>query len=325
MGARGKQQLSTFEILAQGGFDIRMNVALIGSVSSSAATLRGMIRRGLAVAGVCGLHERHAAGVSDFHDLRPLAEAAGAPFVAFDKVSEPAVTAFLKGLRPDWLFVVGISQLVPAEIRQLARLGAIGFHPTPLPEGRGRAPVAWTILLQKQAAANLFFLTDAADAGDIIAQRLVPVQPNDYAADLIDRTNVVLEDMVADLAPAFASGNVPRTPQDHSRATYYQRKRAEDGRIDWNRPVDEVYRLVRAVSRPYPGAFTFRAEQGRRKIVVWRAQAFEGGPVGGPAGGIVEVRGSGPVVQAASGRLLLTDIENEGGEPAPWTPGERLT
>lgn len=312
-----------------------MKAALIGSVSSSAATLRGMLRGGLPVAAVCGLHERHAATVSDFHDLRPLAQQAGVPFLAFDKVTEPAVAEFLRQHQPDWLFVVGISQLVPAEIRQLARVGAVGFHPTPLPEGRGRAPVAWTILLQKQAAANLFFLTDEADAGDIIAQRPVPVLPDDYAADLIERTNVVLEQMVVDLAPAFASGQVPRTPQDHARATYYPRRRPEDGRIDWNQPAEEVYRLIRAVSHPYPGAFTFRGEG--RKVIVWRASPVDDasmasqaprlgpGPVQASPGTVVEVREFRPVVQAASGRLLLTDIEVEGGDPAPWTPGERLT
>ena len=113
-----------------------MNAALIGSVSSSAAVLRGMLRGGLQVAGVCGLHERHAARVSDFCDLRPLAEAAGVPFVAFDKVTEAAVAEFLNRQRPDWLFVVGISQLVPAAVRSLARAGAVGFHPTPLPMRR---------------------------------------------------------------------------------------------------------------------------------------------------------------------------------------------
>jgi methionyl-tRNA formyltransferase len=323
-----------------------MNAALIGSVSSSAAVLRGMLRGGLEVAGVCGLHARHAERVSDFCDLRPFAEAAGVPFVAFDKVVEAGVVEFLTQRRPDWLFVVGISQLVPAAVRELARVGAVGFHPTMLPEGRGRAPVAWTILLQKPAAANLFFLTDEADAGDIIAQRPVEVLPDDYAVDLIARTNVVLEQMVVDLAPVFASGNVPRMPQDHSRATYYARRRPEDGRIDWNQPAEDVYRLVRAAGRPYPGAFCFR---GRRKVVIWR-----GGVLGGPAentftppgpplvrggeacatpGIIVSVSGDGPVVATARGRLVLTDIEVEGeglsessdAEPGGWVIGERLT
>ncbi|MEP0844578.1 MAG: methionyl-tRNA formyltransferase [Phycisphaerae bacterium] len=298
-----------------------MTAAVIGSVSSSAAALRGLIRGGLPLVGVCGLHPRHAGRVSDYHDLRPLAERAGAPFLAFDKVTEPAVAEFLTRQRPDWLFVVGLSQLVPEGLRALARAGAVGFHPTPLPEGRGRAPVAWTLLLGKQAAANWFFLTDEADAGDIIAQRPVPVRPDDYAADLIERTNRVLEDLTAELAPAFAAGNVPRVPQDHAKATYYPRRRPEDGRIDWNQPVEAVYRLVRAVSRPYPGAFTLR---GGRKLIVWRANPLDTDRADAPPGAVVEVIDRRPVVQAQSGQLLLTDVQCEGGPPQEWILGERL-
>jgi methionyl-tRNA formyltransferase len=298
-----------------------MNAALIGSVSSSVATLRGMIRGKLEMACVLGLHPRHAKTVSDYCDLRPLAVEAGVPFLAFEKVTESAVASFLQQHRPDWLFVVGLSQMVPADLRDLARAGSVGFHPTLLPEGRGRAPVAWTILLQRPAAANLFLLTDEPDAGDIIDQRPVEVLPEDYARDLIDRTNIVLEQMVADLCPAFASGRVPRRPQDHSKATFYPRRRPEDGQINWTQPVEDVYRLIRAVSHPYPGAFTFC--QGR-KVIIWRA-----GPVAGPEaeaepGTVVPVISNHPIIQTGRGLLELTDVEIIGKADAALAVGQRL-
>jgi methionyl-tRNA formyltransferase len=283
-----------------------MNAALIGSVSSSSATLRGMIRGGLPVACVLGLHERYRDAVSDYHDLRPLAEQANTPFLAFEKVNEPAVEEFLRQHRPDWLFVIGLSQLMPKQLREIARAGAVGFHPTPLPEGRGRAPVAWTILLQRPAAANLFFLTDEADAGDIIDQRLVEVMPDDYSEDLIARTNVALEQMVADLSPAFASGQVPRRPQDHSKATYYQRRRPEDGIIDWSRSADEIYRLIRAAGRPYPGAFTFCDG---RKMVIWRARPVAGVEAGGQPGVVVAELSGRAVVQTGCGQIELIETQ----------------
>jgi len=270
-----------------------------------------MLRGGLEVAGVLGLDRRHAEHVSDYHDLQPLAENAGIPFLAFSRVTEPVVSESLERVSPDWLFVIGLSQLVPPKVRSLARAGAVGFHPTPLPEGRGRAPVAWTILLERPAAANLFFLTNEADAGDIIEQRPVAVLPDDYAADLIARTNDVLEQMVADLSLAFSSGRVPRTPQDDSKVTYYARRRPEDGIIDWNQPADAIYRLVRAVSRPYPGAFTFA---GGRKLIIWRARPMDGADNRALPGTVVAIQDRCPVVQTASGLLALTDME--GIEPA---------
>jgi methionyl-tRNA formyltransferase len=263
----------------------------------------------LEIAGVAGLDERHAKKVSDYRALRPLAEQAGVPFASFDKVTEPQVQQLLEAQQPDWLFIIGLSQLVPADLRNRARAGAIGFHPTLLPEGRGRAPVAWTILLQRPAAANLFFLTDEPDAGDIVEQRPVEVRPNDYAADLIARTNVVLEQMVADLSPAFAAGDVPRRPQDHSKATYYGRRRPGDGLIHWDQTAEEVHRLIRAVSHPYPGAFT--SAKGRR-ITIWRAELSDEEEAGTGPGTVIDWDGDHPVVQTGSGLLRLTDIETVG-------------
>lgn len=296
-----------------------MGSVLIGSVSSTAAALRGFVRGGLPLAGVCALGREHAAGVSDFVDLEPLAREARVSFISFRKVADPQVLSFLKEVSPDWIFVIGLSQLLPLEIREQARRGAVGFHPTLLPEGRGRAPVAWTILKQRPAASNLFFLTDEADSGDMIDQRVVPLLPDDYAADLIARTNDVLEAQCAGLSPAFASGVVPRTPQDHSRATWYPRRRPEDGRIDWHQPADAIYRLIRAVSHPYPGAFTYH--QGRQ-LIVWRAVPVEA--KGGAPGTVVAVDPAGPIVQAASGGLRLTDMEWRGGEAVPLVPGDVL-
>jgi methionyl-tRNA formyltransferase len=298
-----------------------MNAALLGSVSSSAAALRGMLRGGLEVAGVLGLDRAYSAGVSDYVDLEPLAAKAGVPFVGFRKVIDPQVAGFLEKHRPDWLFVIGLSQLVPAELRGMAGQGAVGFHPTPLPEGRGRAPVAWTILKQRPAAVNLFFLTDEADAGDIIEQRPVEVRTDDYAADLIARTNVVLEQAVADLAPAFATGVVPRHPQDHSRATQYPRRRPEDGLITWSEPAEDIHRMVRAVSRPYPGAFT---HAGGTKLMIWRADIVEGDEPRAAPGEVVAIRNGIPVVQTGRGRLALTEIEWPSGDRPPLSIGTRL-
>jgi methionyl-tRNA formyltransferase len=279
-----------------------------------------LLRGGSPPVGVLGLDRRHASGVSDYHDLEPLAAQAGARFLGFHKVSDPAVRSFVEELSADWLLVIGLSQLVPGQLRTLAKRGAIGFHPTPLPEGRGRAPVAWTILLNRPAAANLFLLTDDADAGDIIDQRPVPVLPDDYAADLTARTNTVLEQMVADLSPALASGAVPRRPQDHRLATYYPRRRPEDGRIDWTQPLDAVYRLIRATSHPYPGAFTLHNSH---KLIIWRALPLEESSSARP-GTVVRMEGGLPVLQTGSGLLQITDMEWEGGTGPVLAAGVEL-
>lgn len=301
-----------------------MNVALIGSVSSSWHALRGLYAGGVEVVGVCGLDERFAGTVSDYRSLRELAGQHGTPYLAFDRVADPAVREFLNARRPDLLFVIGLSQIVPASVRDVARFGAVGFHPTPLPRGRGRAPVAWTILLGEPAAANLFFLTDEPDAGDLIAQRPVEVRPDDYAADLIDRTNLVLEQMVTDLAPAIREGRLEWRPQDHSKATWYAKRTPADGLIDWSRPAEAVYRLIRAASHPYPGAFTYHHGE---KLIVWRAEPQRPARHVGLPGQIVDIAERGLLVCCGDGGLLwLTETERTcaSDKPRAFRAGDRL-
>jgi len=198
----------------------------------------------------------------------------------------------------------------------LARAGGVGFHPTLLPEGRGRAPVAWTILLGARAAANLFYLTDEPDAGDIIVQREVPVRPDDYSEDLIERTNRVLAETILDLAPRIRAGDIPRTPQDQSKATYYPKRTPADGLIDWSATTEQIYRLIRAAGRPYPGAFT---HFGQRKLIIWRGQPADMPVSAGsvePGRVLTMTPASGVLVATGNGSIWMTETQLEGGDRA---------
>ncbi len=304
-----------------------MNSVLIGSVSSSAAVLDALIRAGVTVSGVLGLDESQADRVSDYRSLKRQVEGTDIPFQSFVKVTEPALEEFLRASQPDLLWVIGLSQLVPDRLIRLARHGGVGFHPTMLPRGRGRAPVAWTIILGERAAATLFHLTDEADAGDIIAQREVPVLPDDYSEDLIARTNEVLAELIHELAPGIKSGTIPCIPQNDDDATYFGKRTPEDGLIDWSQTTDVVYRLVRAAGRPYPGAFSFLGE---RKLTIWRAAPAVAATDFGDAeclhraGTVVRQDGErGIMVRTGDGALWLTEVE--GVDADALALGVRLT
>jgi len=295
-----------------------MNVALIGSVSSSWNALDALTRGGVELTAVFGVDESRRDRISDYRSLRELAKTAGAAFHSFVKVADPNVEAALKSNPPDLLWVIGLSQLVPDRLIRIARCGGVGFHPTMLPEGRGRAPVAWTILRRARAAVTLFFLADEPDAGDIIVQREVPVMDDDYSEDLIHRTNLALSEVVLELAPRIRSGDLPRQTQDHARATYYPKRTPADGLINWSASTDAVYRLIRAAGRPYPGAFTHC--QGRR-MTIWRARPALADEVGAAYRRVAGATRFGRVittdeqnrvlVSTADGGLWLTEIETD--------------
>ena len=299
-----------------------MNVALIGSVSSSYHALDALIRGGVEITGVLGLDESCAETVSDFTPLRTLARRADLPFLSFVTLDEPPVAQFLEDHPPDLLWVVGLSQLISDRLIGTARHGGVGFHPTMLPRGRGRAPVAWTILLGERAAVTLFHLTSEPDAGDIIVQREIEVLPDDYSENLIRRTNEALSAVVLELAPRLRAGNLPRTAQDPSRATHYRKRTVEDGLIDWTQPGDSIYRLVRATGRPYPGAFTLNGQQ---KIIVWRARPAEAERLSaeqastGPGEVLRLDSCRGILVRTGDGGLWLTETES----PPEYATGQK--
>jgi len=291
-----------------------MKIALIGSVSSSWYVLNALIQGDVEIAAVLGVDESREDKISDYRSLRSLAANAAIPFHSFIKVSEPGVRQFLVEHTPDMIWVIGLSQLVPESLIKIAPHGGVGFHPTMLPEGRGRAPVAWTILKGARAAANLFFLTDEPDAGDIIVQREVKVLPDDYSEDLIHRTNLVLSEAVLELAPLIKAGKIPRTPQDHSKATYYPKRTPADGLIDWSNSTDAIYSLIRAASRPYPGAFTLCAAD---KLIVWKAKppVIQEIPRQAQAGCILTVDEHQGILVATGDRgIWMTEVQFEGNQ-----------
>jgi methionyl-tRNA formyltransferase len=289
-----------------------MRIALMGSVSSSATALEGFLEAGAELCGVLGVAPEFATKISAYVDLAPIAARAGWPYQPFRKVAEPKVAQFLQRVEPDLLLVIGLSQLVPDNVIALAKHGGVGYHPTLLPEGRGRAPIAWTILRNRPAAVNLFRLVDAPDAGDLLVQVPVPLQPRETSLSLAGRTNEVLRAAVHDLWPSLQRGEFRWTPQDHSRATHYPQRTPNDGVIDWNVPSARLERFVRGVGRPYPGAFSTLDDQ---RVTIWSADI---GSRGGAPGAIIAAD---PLeIATADGSLVVTEHESS----VPLAAGMRL-
>jgi len=239
---------------------------------------------------------------------------------------------FLRQFRLDLMFVIGWSQLLGREALAIASGGVIGFHPTLLPVGRGRAPIPWTLIHGfKRSGATLFYLDEGVDSGDIIAQREFEIGLEDTAWTVYQKAVVALEEILRAYFSLLREGRAPRIPQDHRRATYWPRRGPEDGWIRWDRPTLEAYNWVRGLTHPYPGAFT---SIGRHKLIVWRA-ALSSLPNGRPEPGTVSnvIEGKGFGVATGDGELLVTRAQMGAGiEEAAWalveqygiTPGTRL-
>jgi methionyl-tRNA formyltransferase len=281
-----------------------MRAVLIGAVDSTRIALRMLSDApDCTLSAVVTLPPDLAGRHSDFVDLADEAARAGAKLIHAANANVPDVLAQIREAAPDLLFVIGWSQLCGPDLLSVASGGAIGYHPAPLPHLRGRAVIPWTILLEQPiTAGSLFWIDGGVDSGPILAQRFFHVAPDETAASLYARHMEALEAMLAEAVPALVAGNAPHRVQDERYASWTAKRTPEDGRINWNCPAREIERLIRAVGRPYPGAFTTIRDE---RLVVWQAKMWnDSGRHAAVPGQVIAQEGDGFVVRCGDGQAL---------------------
>lgn len=249
-------------------------------------------------------------------DIKALAESAGASFYEARQVSKQA--DFWQSTPVDLMLTVSWRYLIPPEIYQLPAQGTFVFHDSLLPAYRGFAPTVWAILNgEDHTGVSLFEISEGVDKGRIVEKRRVPIGADDTIAHIMEQVTQTYLDLLTDALPLLLAGSAPRYPQDESKATYTCKRLPEDNQIDWTQPTRTIYNLIRAVSAPYPGAFTML---NGRKLIVWEAKRIElPRYVGRVAGRVIEVRrGEGAVVLTGDGALLITRVgwDREAPQPA---------
>jgi methionyl-tRNA formyltransferase len=214
----------------------------------------------------------------------------------------------------DLLVVAGWSQLVRPPLLMACPRGAVGLHPTKLPQGRGRAPLPWTIITGMTASAvSLFFLDQGVDTGDIIAQVDFTISRRDDVTAVYDRVTRIHVELLRMYVPKLLNGTVTGKPQPDG-GSEWPRRRPDDGVIDWHRPAAVVYDWIRALGRPYPGAFT--TANGRR-LYVHSADHVAGHVAGGAPGTVLapvwSTATGGLLVACAESSLILREVQWDGG------------
>jgi methionyl-tRNA formyltransferase len=202
--------------------------------------------------------------------------------------------------------VCGVSELIPPDLLTLPGLGFIGMHPTLLPQGRGRAPIPWAIILGlRETGVTWFYADPGVDTGDILAQQRVPILDSDTASTLGARTDDVAGQLLCKSLALLAAGKAQRIKQGATAVTTWPRRRPEDGIIDWSRDAGALYNWIRALTHPYPGAFAFQHD---RKLFVWSAERATL-PLAGAPGEVLAVDDHGAIVATGKGLLNLTRVQ----------------
>ncbi len=251
-----------------------MRALLIGAVESTRVALHAIADApDWTLAGLVTLPLDLAARHSDFVDLEPEATAVGCPVIRAANSNAEDVRAEIAALSPDYIFVIGSSQLCGEALRAVTPERMVGYHPAPLPRLRGRGVIPWTILLDEPITAGTLFLIDeGTDSGAILGQHFFHVAPDETAATLYAKHMAVLSQMLPALLSGLASGTLTPRIQDERYATFAARRRPEDGEIDWRESAATIWRTVRACGDPYPGAWTMLGEE---RLVIAKAEPID--------------------------------------------------
>lgn len=266
-----------------------------------------------------------------FDSVADTARARGLPVVAPRSPNTAELAAHLRALRPDFFVSVMYRRLLAPELLAIPHRAAVNLHPSLLPRYRGRAPINWVLVHgETETGVTLHHMVEEADAGDIVAQERIAIDPDDTALVLYRKVEAAGPALLARLWPLLVAGRAPRLPQDHARATVCARRRPEDGRVAWHWPASRIVNMIRAVTHPFPGAFV---GDGADRLYLW------GGRVGPRTattvpGTVLEVRpGEGVLVSTGEGAVFLTAVQAAGADEMPadcWAaaaglrPGRRL-
>ncbi|MBU3549610.1 MULTISPECIES: formyltransferase [unclassified Polynucleobacter] len=172
----------------------------------------------------------------------------------------------LQALAPDYIFSFYYRFMIPEQILDCAKIAALNMHGSLLPKYRGRAPVNWAILHgETETGATLHFMDAKPDAGDIVGQAAVSIDPDETATDVFAKVSQAAVSVIDQVLPGLLKGTVPRKANELQKGSYFGGRKPADGQIHWNQTAKQVHDLVRAVAPPYPGAFT--DHEGKAMIV----------------------------------------------------------
>lgn len=243
--------------------------------------------------------------------IKNVALSADVPVLQPPRLRNPEAIAQVRALDADVIVVAAYGQWIPPEIYDAPPHKTLNIHPSLLPRHRGAAPAMSAILSGDEVTGvTIILMTAEMDAGDILGQVRLPIDPEDTTGTLMDKLAALGAETLLDVLPQWLDGDIQPIPQDHGKATWLSRVEKAQGRIDWTKPAEQIWREVRAYN-PWPSAYTFY--QGQRLVVhaAWPLPKWDGDAEPGE----VVLLGQHVAVATGKGALLLQSVQLAGKRP----------
>jgi len=284
-----------------------MKILFIGTVEFSLKALERLINIDADIVGVCT--KKISNFNSDFADLTPVCKNNNIPIKYIDDINSTENIEWIKKLKPDIIFCFGWSSLIKKDLLELAPMGIVGYHPTALPQNRGRHPLIWALVLGlNQSASTFFFMEEGADDGDILSQEYFTIEHQDDAKILYNKViNLALIQIEA-FVPQLENGNYKRIKQNHTLSNNWRKRGKIDGIIDFRMCSDAIYNLIRALTKPYIGAnIVYRGKD----ITIWKSEVVKIELSNIEPGKVLEVQDNYVIVKTYDNAIKLLEHDFE--------------
>lgn len=218
----------------------------------------------------------------------------------------------IKKVGADLFIVAAYGKILPKDILEIPKYGAINIHASLLPKYRGASPVQYAILAgDKETGITLMKMNEKMDEGDILKQKKIEIGEDETADVLLERLSKIGADMIVDFVPKWISGKIKPVQQNHRETTYCKQVLREDGKINWNFPAEEIYRQWRAY-HPWPGIYsTLSGKNQSKRLKLLEIEIVPNINTGEKLGKIIEYNQK-VAVQTEKGLIILKKIQLEG-------------
>ncbi|MCB1505779.1 MAG: methionyl-tRNA formyltransferase [Hyphomicrobiaceae bacterium] len=221
----------------------------------------------------------------------------------------PEALELMRSFKPDVCMMAYVTLFVPQPVLDVPTYGTFQYHPSLLPLHRGPSAISWPIAFGKTLTGlSIFWPDEGLDEGPILLQKECEIGPDETLGDVYFKKLFPMGvDAMIESLDLVRDGKAPKIQQDHAKATYEYRFKKAMSEIDWSKPANEVYNLIRAVN-PAPGAWTRFNGQ---KFDIFDARKVDGS---GLPGEILGVSEDGITIAASGGAVLAKRVRADGGQ-----------
>lgn len=288
-----------------------MRIVFMGTPDFAAASLKKLIDEKYDIAAVFTQPDkpRDRGMKLSYSSVKELALENNIPVYQPTKLRDGTATELIKSLRPDILVVVAYGRILPDDMLEVPKYGAINVHASLLPKYRGAAPIQWAVLNgDKITGVTTMYLASEMDTGDIIYTAETEIGEFETSGELFDRLMIMGAELLDRTLRDIEAGTAPRTQQDHSKASYVKMLDKSLSPIEWAKTPREIIKQIYGL-QPWPVA---TAELDGKVFKIYSAEYTQNKTVKAP-GSVVSAGKKGIEIACLGGEtLLITELQAAG-------------